>query len=249
MSTAASLRQRSAFLFDLYGTLVDIHTDESRPTLWKWTADFMLSHGAVWEPESLHRAYLAGVQMEEAKLRQRDKALPNAWGEIDLMPVFARLYAEKGVQADYELIAKTAWFFRRASTSHLRLYAGARELLDALRKNGKVLLLSNAQSLFTRPELDLLGLTGCFDGIYISSEAGFKKPDPRFFRLAMAREGLDAGQCLLIGNDPLCDGQGARDVGMASYIIRSALSPRGETEGYDQAGMDLHRLRRILCDA
>ena len=248
-NTAASLRQCSAFLFDLYGTLVDIHTDENRPSLWKQTAEFMLSRGAARDAEALQRAYLTNVRAEEALLRQRDKALPNAQGEIDLTSVFARLYAEKGVQADHELIAETAWFFRRASTSHLRLYAGARELLDALREKGKVLLLSNAQSLFTRPELDLLELTGCFDGIYISSEAGFRKPDPRFFRLAMKREGLDAGQCLMIGNDPLCDGQGARDAGMASYIIRSALSPRGEAEGYDQAGMDLNKLRRVLCGA
>ena len=233
--------QYSAFLFDLYGTLVDIHTDERKPTLWKQTAVFFHSHGAVWEPEALHRAYLAGVYAEEDVFRNRDSALPYASSEIDLIPVFTRLYAEKSVQADHALISETAWFFRRASTSHLRLYSGAIDLLDVLRKQGKVLLLSNAQSLFTRPELDLLGLTGHFDGIYISSDVGFRKPDPRFFRRALERESLNASQCLMIGNDPVCDGLGARNVGMESFIIRSALSPRGETEGYDQVGMNLKK--------
>ena len=249
-NTAASLRQCSAFLFDLYGTLVDIHTDENRPSLWKQTADFMLSRGAARDAEALQRAYLTNVRAEEALLRQRDKALPNAQGEIDLTSVFARLYAEKGVQADHELIAETAWFFRRASTSHLRLYAGARELLDALRAAGKtVILLSNAQAAFTLPELDELGLAQRFDRIFISSDAGFKKPDPRFFRMPLETLGLEPADCLMIGNDPDCDVKGALAVGMDAAFLRSALSPAGDLPKdavLCLPRMDLRRLKRCL---
>ena len=142
---------------------------------------------------------------------------------------------------------------RDSSTTHLRLYAGAKELLAALRLQGKVILLSNAQSLFTRPELEELGLSACFDGIYISSEAGCKKPDPRFFRLALEREGLEAGRCLMIGNDPVCDVAGAAAVGIDSVYIRSGLSPRDEPEHIPALlrldRMDLRRLRRILLAA
>jgi putative hydrolase of the HAD superfamily len=237
---------RRVVLFDLYGTLVDIHTDENQPSLWKRTAGFVASHGAAWSPEALRGAYLRLVRAEEARLARRDAWIPGVCPEIDLARVFAALYAEKGAEADGALIAETAWFFRRASTSHLRLYAGARELLAALRRQRRrVCLLSNAQSLFTRPELALLGLAGDFDGVYISSEAGCKKPDPRFFRLLLAQEGLDAADCLMIGNDPLCDGEGAKAVGMDAYVIRSALSPRDAT-GYDQEGMDLRKLRSLL---
>ena len=208
-------------------------------------AGFAVSRGAAWEAEALRRAYGAAVREEEARLRLRDRDLPEARPEIDLARVFVRLYAEKGVPADGRLIAETARRFRAASTTHLRLYAGAKELLAALRQRGKVLLLSNAQSLFTRPELRQLGLEDCFDGVSLSSEAGFQKPDPRFFRLALEREGLEARDCLMLGNDPRCDGEGARAVGMAAYVIRSALSPR-DAEGYDQRGMDLRKLKRRL---
>ncbi len=245
MSAREEKRPPAAFLFDLYGTLVDIHTDENQSSLWQQMAGFAVSRGAVWEAEALRRAYGAAVREEEARLRLRDRDLPDARPEIDLARVFARLYAEKGVPADGRLIAETARRFRAASTTHLRLYAGAKELLAALRQRGKVLLLSNAQSLFTRPELRQLGLEDCFDGVYLSSEAGFQKPDPRFFRLALEREGLEARDCLMLGNDPRCDGEGARAVGMAAYVIRSALSPR-DAEGYDQRGMDLRKLKRRL---
>lgn len=245
MSAREEKRPPAAFLFDLYGTLVDIHTDENQSSLWQQMAGFAVSRGAAWEAEALRLAYGAAVREEEARLRLRDRDLPEARPEIDLARVFARLYAEKGVPADGRLIAETARRFRAASTTHLRLYAGAKELLAALRQRGKVLLLSNAQSLFTRPELRQLGLEDCFDGVYLSSEAGFQKPDPRFFRLALEREGLEARDCLMLGNDPRCDGEGARAVGMAAYVIRSALSPR-DAEGYDQRGMDLRKLKRRL---
>ena len=151
------------------------------------------------------------------------------------------------IRADAALIAETALAFRKASTTRLRLYAGAKELLAALGQRGRVILLSNAQSLFTRPELEMLGLTDCFDSIYLSSEAGFKKPDPRFYRLALDREGLKPKDCLMIGNDPICDGEGPRSVGIPAYVIRSGISPRGIPEGYDQEGMDLKKLNRFLC--
>ena len=239
-------RHYEAFLLDLYGTLVDIHTDENQPSLWQRLAGFAVSRGADWEPEALRRAYLDAAAAEEARLRRRDRALPDACPEIDLAPVFAGFYREKDVPVTEALIRETAWFFRQSSTTHLRLYAGAGELLASLRGQGRVILLSNAQSLFTRPELEMLGLTDCFDSIYISSEAGFKKPDPRFYRLALEREGLAPEDCLMIGNDPICDGAGARTVGIPAYVIRSGISPRGITEGYDQTGMDLKKLSRRL---
>ena len=247
MSVPEEAVRPAAFLLDLYGTLVDIHTDENQPSLWKMMAGFVLSRGADWEGKALRRAYLEGLRQEEERLRLRDRGLPRAQGEIDLALVFARLYTEKGVRADAALIAETALAFRKASTTRLRLYAGAKELLAALGQRGRVILLSNAQSLFTRPELEMLGLTDCFDSIYLSSETGFKKPDPRFYRLALDREGLKPKDCLMIGNDPVCDGEGPRSVGIPAYVIRSGISPRGITEGYDQEGMDLKKLKRILC--
>ena len=163
MSVPEETVRPAAFLLDLYGTLVDIHTDENQPSLWKRMAGFVLSRGADWEEKALHRAYLEAVHREEERLRLRDRGLPHAHGEIDLALVFARLYGEKGVRADAALIAETALAFRKAATCHIRLYAGAKELLAVLRQRGRVILLSNAQSLFTRPELEMLGLTDCFD--------------------------------------------------------------------------------------
>ena len=222
------MKQYKAYLFDLYGTLADIHTNENKPGFWKQVADWYCAHGAVWDAAALRAAYLRLCAAETQCLQ---RATPEVLVEIDLLQVFRSLYAEKGIRAGNGLLADTAWFFRRASTTHLRAYAGAGELLDSLRAAGRtVILLSNAQSCFTRRELELLGLTEHFDRIFLSSEQGFRKPDPRFFTAPLEELGLDPRNCVMIGNDPVCDIRGAAAVGMDGVFIRSALSPKGETE-------------------
>ena len=100
------------------------------------------------------------------------------------------------------------------------------------------------------PELELLGLADCFDRVYLSSEAGFRKPDPRFFTAPLRELGLEAGDCLMIGNDPRCDVGGAAAVGMDAVYLRSGLSPRGapipEKAVLSLGAMDLKRLWREL---
>lgn len=242
------MRAYRAYLFDLYGTLVDIHTDESRPALWREMSAWFKSRGAVYTPAELRSAYLELCRRREERLRQTGKS---AWPEIELSGVFAELYARRGVTADEALTAETALAFRRASTTHLRLYSGAIELLDALRQAGRqVYLLSNAQRIFTLPELEELGILAAFDDVFISSDHGCKKPDPAFFRAPLERHGLAAKECLVIGNDPVCDVGGAVAVGMDSVFIHSGLSP-GEIPDHVPAvlrleGVDLRRLRRLL---
>lgn len=232
-----------AYLFDLYGTLADIHTDEEKPALWKELAAYYAERGADWEAGLLKNAY----QAESEKLfRASDAAFP----EIDLGQVFRNLYRMKGIFPDEKTIAETAWFFRKSSTTHLRLYAGARELLTSLRGKGKVILLSNAQTLFTGPELALLGIRDLFDEICISSDYGCRKPDPAFFSVLFRSDpALSPERCVMIGNDAACDIVGAKGIGMRTFYIRSALSPKGkraENADWSLDGMDLLKVRRIL---
>ena len=45
------------YIFDLYGTLVDIHTNESKPSLWENMARYMTLQGAPYDSGELRRAY------------------------------------------------------------------------------------------------------------------------------------------------------------------------------------------------
>ena len=213
-------------IFDLYGTLVDIRTDEEMPSLWEKTADLYRRHGAEYEASELYSAYLRLVrEMEKADSLLRKDA-HEAHPEIPIEKVFQRLYEEKGAICDRELAIETGMAFRSCSLLYIRLYPYVKELLTNLRQNGlRVWLLSNAQAIFTRYELQLLGIDDCFDGIYLSSDYGCKKPDPAFFRILLDERHIAAETAVMIGNDGSCDIRGARDLGISTIYIRSNISP------------------------
>ncbi len=255
------------FVFDLYGTLADIRTDEDDPARWRAFAAWLGQQGYRLEDAlTLREAYRAACKDEEAAVRAREEAfgVPGPW-EISLYGVWKGIVARTDwldeneramigkadpeaarreahrVQSGIEELLRT---FRRMTTVRLGLYDGAAEVLRDLRARGRrVILLTNAQSQFTRPELEQLGLDGLFDRILISSEFRVKKPSPAFFaklwetgrpgaprRSGSRTEAGGSGPCrpgtsLMIGNDDVCDCRGAAAAGMDSLYIRTEQSP------------------------
>lgn len=235
-------------VFDLYGTLVDIHTDEDSPALWREMAAWYSRRGAACRPQELHSAYLRAVE-QAGGLSGGDAH--EAYPEIQLELVFRQLFQERGVAADMEQAVQAGRRFRELSTAYIRLYDGAKELLCALRRRGcGVWLLSNAQSMFTGWELEQLGLTEYFDGIYLSSDYGVKKPDRRFFQALLRERNIAPETAVMIGNDGLCDIRGGRDAGMDTFYIRSNLSPDEPAPEADYVleRMDLERVGSILLE-
>jgi putative hydrolase of the HAD superfamily len=221
------------YVFDLYGTLVDIHTEENAPALWEKLALFFGYYDAIYEPKELQQSYLKQVREKESALKQTletdARYAHEASPEIEITEVFTELYAEKGVTADKQLAVHTGQFFRVLSTEYVRLYPGTADMLKSLRKNGKkVYLLSNAQRIFTEYEMHVLGIAKYFDGILISSDYRTKKPDRRFFDALVEQYRIDASHTLFIGNDSHTDIAGAKAVGFDTFYVHSNISPEGD---------------------
>ena len=212
-------------IFDLYGTLVDIHTDEDAPLLWQKMALLYGYYGARYTPESLHDAYLKALQAQNAAAGQSYEGYP----DLPIEPIFAGLFTGPEDAEAASLGAMAARFFRALSTDYIRLYPGVREALEALRKAGyKLYLLSNAQAAYTAQELCLLELVPCFDEIYLSSDYACRKPDARFFKALLDGQSLDPETCLMIGNDATTDIAGARALGIDTLYLHTNLSPACE---------------------
>lgn len=253
------MKQYRNYIFDLYGTLVDIRTDEMDQKLWDHMSLFYGYYGARYAAEELRQTYLALVQKMEKSLKQEHaiQYAHVAYPEIPIAEVFREMYVMKGVEPDHALTIHTGQMFRAYSTKHLKLYNYAKELLASLREAGReVYLLSNAQRIFMEYELFYLGIHDLFDGILISSDYGCKKPDERFFRILLEQYRLLPEESLMIGNDMEADIAGARRVGIDSFYIHSAISPRvqKDTDSCNCADhvmmrMNLHALcRRLLED-
>ncbi len=244
------------YIFDLYGTLVDIRTDEEQRALWNKMSLFYGYYGAVYTPETLKRHYLAYVAEAEKAGKETGTAhaqvhyTHEAYPEIPLEKVFRALYTGKGIDPSDELVLHTGQMFRVFSTHHIRLYAGAKEVLQALRDAGRsVYLLSNAQRIFTEYELRYLQIYDCFDGILISSDYGVRKPDERFFRLLLDTYRIRPETALMIGNDLDNDIAGAKKAGMDTFYLHSAISPelkRKVDADYIMMHMNLGSLQKRL---
>ena len=236
-------------IFDLYGTLVDIRTDETRPQLWEKMAAWYREHGADYAPGELRDAYFRTVRRMEGGAAPLRGDAHEAHPEIRLELVFQKLFQAKGADVGPDLAVQTGRRFRKGSLDYIRLYSGAAELLKALRANGQgVWLLSNAQRIFTEYELRALGIETLFDGICLSSDYGCKKPDRRFFEQLLTEHGIARPGAVMIGNDGVCDIQGARAVGLSTLYIRSNISPAEPLPQADYVleKMDLSLVRRIL---
>lgn len=243
------LMRYTDLIFDLYGTLVDIHTEENE-TVWEKTALYFGYYGAHYTGESLKNAFEEELQKRQAKAGQSYECFP----DIPFHEVMADLFRCKGIAENAEHLGiQAAQVFRIFSTEYVRLYPGVLDALVKLRKKGfRLWLLSNAQEMFTRYELNHLGLTDSFDGIYLSSCFGFRKPDMRFFCALLEEQKLDPARCLMIGNDRETDIAGAKAAGIDTFYMHTALTPSDQSPAVlsnlmEFEGDDWEQIAEILC--
>lgn len=122
-------------------------------------------------------------------------------------------------------------------------------MLSAVKESGrKIYLLSNAHRIFTEYEMNALGITKYFDGIFISSDEGCKKPDLKFFRKLIDTCGIDPERAVMLGNDGICDIEGAKRAGLGTVYVHSDISPAEDAPDADYVlpQMDMEQIRKIL---
>ena len=246
-------------IFDLYGTLVDIHTDESLPT-WEQTAIYYGFYGAHYTAQELKFAFESHMKLRHAAAGANYEVYPDVPCEI----TFAKLFRDKGITANADQLGlQAAQLFRIVSMEYIRLYNGVLDALCELRNNGfRLWLLSNAQRAFTAYELRHLGLEEQFDGIYISSDYGCRKPDGRFFQALLQEHALDISNCLMIGNDRDTDIAGAQRVGIDTLYMHTNITPAEQKEAdpallpgvapegcrhWEFEGSDWKTLTKLIC--
>ncbi len=225
-------KEFDSFIFDLYGTLIDIHTDEGQPQLWTTMATYLKKHfGVSYDGSELKNRYGEICSLEEKKLASENGA---SFPEIRIENVWKRLISEKKrkllffnlpakqVDEDSKEMRNLCVFFREASRDKLEVYEGVADTLKKLKSMGKgVYLLSNAQRAFTEKELEQAGLTDYFDDIFISSDKGIKKPQKEFLEQLIKENDLNFDKCVMIGNDLLSDVGVAANNGISSVFLNT----------------------------
>lgn len=223
------------FVFDFYGTLADVFTDDDSEQANEKMAAFFTARGAAYTPKE-YKTRFDALRIKQGREREGGIYAPTGeeirFPEMDVLLIYEELFAQKGVCPAREAAVEAARYYRRISTVRLGLYPGVKEFFGRLRKEKRgIYLLSNAQREFTVYDLGLLGLSECFDGILLSSDYGCRKPDPIFFGELTRQFGVLPGDSVMIGNDRSSDIYGANLFGMDSVLLVTGKELAAPMEG------------------
>lgn len=208
-------------LFDVNGTLVDIHTDENHEEIYRGISHFLTYHGI----------YVSRWEVRDEYFRLMDeqrKASSEVYPEFDAVRLW-REFLRRKTSADAAMNSeKLRWIpqflaqmYRGLSRFRLQLYPEVKNVLENLTKRFRLGALSDAQSAWAIPEMKALGIDGYFSPIVVSGDLGFRKPDKRIFGQAIKGLGIAPQNLLFVGNDMYRDIFGARECGLTTVFFSS----------------------------
>lgn len=205
--------------FDLYDTLV-----EAEPPRWDRFRNALGEAGFPVSREDVLRADREAEDfytLENGRLPIRDR-------QEDEVQQFrlaqTRVYLETlGLATDEETIRSVQQRFRDETQNHggwtYRAFDEIPEVLALLEREGiKRAVISNADADVTRFCLQM-GFAKQMDLIVTSALVGWEKPDRRTFFAALEPLDVEPRRAIHIGDQPMSDVLGARQVGMAAALI------------------------------
>ncbi|RIX26430.1 HAD family hydrolase [Amnibacterium setariae] len=213
-------------LFDLDGTLVD---GAGLPSAMRATCEAIAAEVPGVSPDELVAANTAVWQRRWPEVED-DYMLGGRAGEEIGREAWRETLAECGLE-DPALLERAWSEWRRQERASLRLFPDVLPALDRLAAEGiRVGMVTNGSGAVQRGKLDAVGLTGRFDPLTVSSEAGVKKPDPAVFAVALAAAGIGPEDVWFVGDNLWHDMPGALETGIRGvWLDRAgvALPPDG----------------------
>ena len=185
---------------------------------------------------------LTGLESEWSDLPYTCDALGidrRAWDKVIISGSHSRL---TGLQRDPYLIVRDLAHQVDPSLSDERIRAAAQirvqrfvhclqripaenaAMLRQLRQSGfRLALISNADAMEVATWANC-SLAGLFDVEVFSCEVGCAKPDPAIFRKCLDALGLEAGECLFVGDGGSNELIGAKDVGLGTVFVSGVIA-------------------------
>ena len=205
-----------AILFDLDGTLLPMDQELFVKAYLKLLAKHLMPKG--YDPDLLVKAVWKGT---EAMVKNNGDQL----NEKVFWKVFAEIHGEEALKDkpyiddfyfnDFKLTKETCGFNK-----------AAREVIDYAKANfDKVILATNPifpqEATFNR--LRWAGLeVEDFDLVTTYENSSFCKPNPEYYKEIITKMGLDAKDCIMVGND-IVEDMAAKTLGMDGFVVTDCL--------------------------
>ena len=217
-------------LFDMGGTLEDIHVDdESRHASIQGVLDILRAHGIDPDKDFETAASAINVGWERYGAyrdpRQRELKPEEIWGSFVLTDFGLD---EESVRSYAEELAHM-W---EVTHYHRALRPHVREMLEGLKDLGmKLGVISNTASLYQ--VFDILkeyGIRDYFQDVTLSSVTGYRKPNPNIFMVSLHQVQSDPAHCAYVGDTISRDVIGPIRMGFgATFHIDSYLTRLKDT--------------------
>jgi len=167
----------------------------------------------------------AHVPSEDRKVYEKKwwyEVVRNVFSEAGMFERFDDYFEEL-----FEMFRSEAW----------ELFPETKDVLSSLKEKG--LTLSVVSNFDTRvyDVCTELGIIDYFNFFVISSEAGFSKPSPEIFELALSKSAITASECIHVGDSLEHDFYGASSVGIKAVL----LDKKGKYKNRD----DVHRIESL----
>ncbi len=220
-----------AVLFDMGGTLEELHSDEAiRQEATQGLRELLRERGV--DPglslSDLQSAVSSGLEAYQSWRKGPEIELPaeRVWTEFIL--------AKHGLSKERVAAAAEDLSFFYDTHYHVRsLRPEAPAVLETLKQQGfRLAVISNVVSRRLVPcMLAEYGIAHYFDPVVTSASLGWRKPNERIFGEALRLMEVPAGACAYVGDTISRDVIGARRAGFALAIqIRSFLTARSDRE-------------------
>lgn len=218
-----------AVIFDLDNTLVDFMRVKRAAV-----------EGAV---EAMIDAGLKGTKEEATK---RVFSMYDREG-IEDQRVFDKMLVETLGEIDYRILAAGIVGYRRAKEGRMVLYPHVRQtIIELVRMNMKLALVSDAPRMSAWTRLIFLGLDSFFNTVVANEDTGKKKPDPAPFMHAVSKLGVKPEECIMIGDWAERDMVGAKALGMKTAFARYGDDFNTKDHGADFELTDISDLVPIV---
>ena len=197
--------KRQGLIFDLDDTLYPLQ-------------QFVLSG---FRAVASHLSAVAGLEEREVF-----QTLADARANGGLGREFQMCFAHYGLSA--ALLPATLSVFRNHDPD-LRLPLASRNVLGSLRSEWRLAILTNGLPAIQARKVRALGIGALVDTVVYACAVGNRcgKPSPEPFVEAAARLDCPIGRTIMVGDDPLCDIDGASRVGMKTiHLVVPELSRR-----------------------
>jgi putative hydrolase of the HAD superfamily len=202
-----------AIFFDAGETLV--HPHPSFPELF---ATVLAREGFPVGVEAIHeQVHHVGDRFAQAAREEELWTTSPERSRAFWLSVYERFLTGLGLSTDDGL--HEVLYREFTDLANYALFEDVPPTLAALRGNGALLgVVSNFEEWLERL-LGQLGVLDVFDVRVISGLEGVEKPDPRIYRLALERAGVDAGEAAFVGDSPEFDIGPPAALGMFPVLI------------------------------